>query len=170
MKRESQYILFTVVVLLSQILLFNNLTISAYIAPLAYIVCIIMMPLGTSPLKMIIAGLLLGMTMDITMGIGGLNVIATLPLAFFRRPILHFVASFSDVDSDGEVPTVRRIPRFHYYTATMVVLHSLIFFGFEHLTVDNFGFIAMRFLCSTAVTLAVVYFFIAIFTPKLSER
>lgn len=170
MKKESQYILFVVVVLLSQILLFNNLTISAFLAPLAYIVCIIMMPLGTSPLKMLIAGLLLGIAMDITMGIGGLNVIATLPIAYFRRPILHFVASFSDVDSDGEVPTVRRIPRFYYYVVVMVVLHSLIFFGFEHLTTANFGFLALRFLCSTASTLAIVYFFIAIFTPKLSAR
>ena len=64
MKKERQYILFVITVLLTQILLLNHLTVSTYIAPLAYIVCIIMMPLGTSPLKMIAVGTLLGGVMD----------------------------------------------------------------------------------------------------------
>jgi hypothetical protein len=52
----------------------------------------------------------------------------------------------------------------------MVVIHSLIFFAFEHMTTANFGFIFLRFLCSTTVTIGLVYFFIAIFTPKLTRR
>ena len=170
MKKERQYILFVITVLLTQILLLNHLTVSTYIAPLAYIVCIIMMPLGTSPLKMIAVGALLGGVMDATMGTIGLNVIATLPVAYFRRPILHFVASFSDVDSDGEIPTVRRIGRFHFYVVAMVILHSLLFLVFEHMTLVNLTFIATRFVCSTAISLALVYFFIVIFTPKLTTR
>lgn len=170
MKRESQYILFITVVLLVQIILLNNLSISTYIAPLAYIVCIIMMPLGSSSLKMIFAAVALGAIMDFSMGVEGLNVIATLPVAYFRRPILHFVASFSDVDSDGEVPTSRKIGHFHYYVVAMVLIHSAIFFAFEHMTTAHIGVILLRFLLSNIITLAIVYFFIAIFTPKLTAR
>ena len=170
MKKQKAYILFVAVVLAVQILLLNNLTISTYIAPIAYIVCIIIMPLGSSPLKMIIWGTLLGVVMDITMGTMGLNVLATLPIAYFRRPILHFAASYSDVDNEGGVPTPRRIPLYNNYVVAMVVLHSLLFFGFEHLTTANFGFIVLRFICSTIATLALTYFFIVIFTPNLSRR
>ena len=46
MKRASEYTLFIVVVLAVQILLLNNLTFSTYLAPLAYIVCLILTPLG----------------------------------------------------------------------------------------------------------------------------
>ena len=59
MKRASEYILFVVVVLAVQILLLNNLTFSTYLAPLSYIVCLILTPLGTSPLKMRLIGLAL---------------------------------------------------------------------------------------------------------------
>ncbi len=170
MKNRSQYILFVVVVLLVQVLLLNNLTFSPYIAPLAYIVLIIMTPLGTSPLKMIVIGTLLGFVMDITMGTIGLNVIATLPIAYFRRPILHFFASYIDMDGEGGVPTQLRISRFHNYVVAMVVLHNLIFFGFEHLTIANFGFLALRTVISTLISIAMVYFFIGIFTAKLTQR
>ena len=115
MKRASEYIFFVVVVLAVQILLLNNLTFSTYLAPLAYIVCLILTPLGTSPLKMILIGLALGVTMDLTMGTMGLNVLATLPMAYFRRPILHFVASYTDVDNETGVPSDRRIALFHNY-------------------------------------------------------
>ena len=119
---------------------------------------------------MILIGLALGVTMDLTMGTMGLNVLATLPMAYFRRPILHFVASYTDVDNETGVPSTRRIALFHNYVVAMVVIHSLIFFTFEHMTTANFGFIFLRFICSTLVTLGLTYFFIAIFTPKLTRR
>lgn len=170
MKNLSQYILFIAVVLIVQIVLLNNLTFSTYVAPLAYIVILIMLPLGISPGKMFIAGLTLGAVMDITMGTIGLNLLATLPIAYFRRPILHFAASYADVDNDGGVPTVRRIGRFHNYVVAMTVLHSMLFFGFEYMSLSNFGFMALRFLCSTVISVGFVYLFIAIFTPKLARR
>ena len=170
MAKRSEYILFVAVVLMVQIFLLNNLTFSTYLAPLAYIICLILTPLGSSPLKMLFIGLLLGTAMDISMGTVGLNVLATLPLAYFRRPILHFAASYTDVDNEGGVPTARRISRFNNYVVAMVILHSLLFFGFEFMTTANFGFISLRFLCSTVATLILTYLFIAIFTPKLTRR
>lgn len=170
MKHLTQYLFFFVVVLLSQILLFNNLTFSTYVAPLVYIVCIIMMPLGTTPLKMMFVAVVIGSIMDITMGTMGLNLLSTLPVAYFRRPLLQMVASYSEVDGDGEPPTRMRISRFHNYVITMVVFHNLLFFGVENLSLANFGFLTLRFLCSTLVTIVVVYLFIIMFTPKLARR
>lgn len=170
MKRASEYTLFVVIVLAVQILLLNNITFSTYLAPLAYIVCLILTPLGTSTLKLTFIGLALGLLMDLTMGTVGLNVLATLPVAYFRRPILHFAASYTDVDNEPGVPSARRIGLFHNYVMAMTVIHSLIFFAFEHMTTANFGFIFVRFLVSTTITIGLVYFFIAIFTPKLTRR
>lgn len=170
MKNRYQYILFVVVVLLVQILLLNNLTFSPYVAPIAYIVLIILTPLGTSSLKMIFVGTLLGLVMDLAMGTIGINVAATLPLAYFRRPILHFFASYADMDGEGGVPTPLRVSGFHNYVVAMVVLHCLLFFALEHLSLQNLGFMALQFVISTLISLAVVYFFIGIFTSKLTRR
>lgn len=170
MKINKTYLLFYAVVILVQILLLNNLTISTLIAPMAYISCVIMMPLSFSPMRLLIYGLLLALLMDLTMGVVGLNVIATLPIAFFRRPILHFVADYSDFDNEGGVPTPKRLGswRFHRYVVVTTVLHSLIFFCFELLSFNHFWFSIGRIVFSTLATLAVIYVLIAIFTPRLT--
>ena len=170
MKISSSYILFFVVTIALQVLLFNNLTIGTLIAPLVYIACIIMMPLSSTPLRMLCVGVLLGALMDITMGVVGLNGIATLPVAFVRRPILHFLADYSDIDNEGGIPSPKRLGtfRFHRYVVVMVVLHALLFFGFEQLSFDHFWFFVGRLIVSSASTLAVVYLLLAIFTPRLT--
>ena len=172
MKGKGSYILFFIVTLMVQIFLLNNLTVSVLFAPMAYIVCVIMMPLDSSPLKMLLTSLAIGLLMDLTMGTEGLNVIATLPMGFFRRPILNLVAGFSDFDKEESAPSVQRLGvyRYHRYIVTMVVLHSLLFFGFEHLTFDNFGFFAARLACSTLASLAMVYFLQLLFNPKFLNK
>ncbi len=155
-----------------QIFLLNNLTISTRFAPMVYAVCIIMLPLEISQLRILLVGLLLGVIMDLTMGVNGLNVIATLPIAFFRRPILHLAAGVSDLAKKDGIPSPERLGghRFHRYVVSMVVLHSLLFFGFERLSFDNFGFFLSRLLCSTAASLALAYLLIFVFMPKLSPK
>lgn len=172
MNNRGAYILFFAVVAMLQIFLLNNLTISVRFAPMVYVVCLIMLPLEISPMRILLVGLLLGLLMDVTMGVNGLNVIATLPVAFFRRPILHFVAGFSDLAKAEGVPSPERLGghRFHRYVVSMVVLHSILFFGFEWLSFDNFGFFLTRLLCSTAASLALSYLLIFVFIPKLSSK
>ena len=172
MNNKGIYILFFAVVAVLQIFLLNNVTVSAYVAPVIYIVCIILMPLETSQLAMLMTGLALGVVMDLTMGVNGLNIVATLPVAFFRRPILHLTADFSNLVKADGVPSAARLGnfRFHRYVLTMMILHALLFFGFEWLSFHNLGFFIARLLCSTAVSLAIVYPLIYIFTPKLSLK
>ncbi len=172
MNNKGAYILFFAVVAMLQIFLLNNVTVSVYVAPVIYIVCIIMMPLETSQLVMLLTGLGLGAVMDATMGVNGLNLIATLPVAFFRRSILHAVADLSNLVKADGVPSPTRLGdfRFHRYVVTMMVAHALLFFGFEWLSFHNLGFFIARLLCSTAVSLAIVYPLIYIFIPKLTLK
>ena len=172
MRSKVHYITFVTVVLLLQIFLLNNLTFTTLVAPTLYILCIVLMPLDTSPVKILFAGLAVGVLMDITMGTCGLNTLTTLPIAFFRRSLLHLTAGFSDFDNEGDIPSVKRLCRFrfHRYIITIVTLHSLLFFGFEHLSLSNFGFFLSRLACSTIATLVLVYLMLIIFTPKLTTQ
>ena len=63
--RTKGYIVLTLMVLFIQILVLNNLSITPLVAPMVYIVLIVMMPIESSQWKMLIAGLLLGMVMDV---------------------------------------------------------------------------------------------------------
>ncbi len=172
MNSKAAYILFFAVVAVLQIFLLNNLSVSVYVAPVIYAVCIIMMPLETPQIVMLVIGAALGALMDVTMGTNGLNVAVALPVAVLRRPILYALADLSNLAKIEGVPSAERLGdfRFHRYVVTMMVMHTLLFFGFEWLSVHNFGFFLARWLCSTAVSIAIAYPLIYIFTPKLSRK
>ncbi len=171
MKNAGAYTLFFAVVLFVQVFLLNNITASVLFAPMAYIACLVMMPLETSQIKMLTFALLLGLLMDASMGVVALNIAATLPVAFFRPLILEYLAGFNDPAVEG-TPTAKKMGalRFHRYIVSMVVLHSLLLFGLEWFSFENLGFLALRILCSTLASLGFVYLMIIVFTSKLSSK
>jgi len=159
----------TLVVLFVQVFVLNNLSISPLVAPMVYIVILLMMPIEFSQWKMLGAGLLLGVVMDLTMGTAGLNTLVTLPIAFFRRPLLYALTGLSPMSKEEGIPTIKRLGvRFHRYFAIVIVLHSLLFYFAEWLSFDNFGTLLLRILCSTLCSLLLDYIIIMLFMKRLS--
>lgn len=159
----------TLVVLFVQVFVLNNLSISPLVAPMVYVVILLMMPIEFSQWKMLGAGLLLGVLMDLTMGTAGLNTLVTLPIAFFRRPLLYALTGLSPMSKEEGIPTIKRLGvRFHRYFAIVIVLHSLLFYFAEWLSFDNFGTLLLRILCSTLCSLLLDYIIIMLFMKRLS--
>lgn len=167
--RARVYTMLTLVVLFVQVFVLNNLSISPLVAPMVYIVLILMMPIESSQWKMLGVGLLLGITMDLTMGTAGLNTLVTLPVAFFRRPLLYALTGLSPMSKEEGIPSVKRLgARFHRYIIVLIVIHSLLFYFAEWLSFDNFGTLLLRILCSTLCSLVLDYIIIMLFTKRLS--
>lgn len=157
------------VVLFVQLFVLNNLSITPLVAPMVYIILILLLPLEYSQWKMLAAGLILGVLMDVTMGTAGLNTLVTLPVAFFRRPLLSLFGGFSSISKEEGIPSVKRLGmRFHSYFIGVVVLHSVLFYFAEWLSVDNFGTLLLRILCSTLTSLALDYIILTLFQKRLS--
>mgnify|MGYP007087121474 CR=1 FL=1 len=100
MYRTLQYALLFLVAALLQIFLFNNLSLSVYLNPLVYVVFIALLPMETTPIRMLLAGLAMGLAMDWTMGAAGVNTIATV-----------FVATFSTSSAARRTSTTAVCPR-----------------------------------------------------------
>lgn len=167
--RARVYTMLTLVVLFVQVFVLNNLSISPLVAPMVYILLIVMMPIESSQWKMLGVGLLLGVAMDVTMGTAGLNTLVTLPIALFRRPLLYALTGLSPMSKEEGIPTIKRLGvRFHRYFAIMIVLHSLMFYFAEWLSFDNFGMLLLRILCSTLCSLVLDYIIILLFMKRLS--
>ncbi len=167
--RARVYTILTLVVLFVQVFVLNNLSISPLVAPMVYIVLILFMPIDSSQWKMLGAGLLLGVVMDITMGTPGLNTMVTLPIAIFRRPLLFALGGLSSISKEEGIPSVKRLgTRFHRYFIFMVVLHSLLFYFAEWLSFDNFGTLLLRIICSTLCSLVLDYIILSLFMKRLS--
>ena len=167
--RAKVYTMLTLVVLFVQVFVLNNLSISPLVAPMVYIVLLLLMPIESSQWKMLGVGLLLGVAMDLTMGTAGLNTLVTLPIALARRPVLYLFAGLSPMSKEDGIPTIKRLGiRFHRYFIIMVVLHSILFYFIEWLSFDNFGTLVLRIICSTLASLLLDYIIVMLLMKRLS--
>lgn len=157
------------VVFFVQVFVLNNLAISPLVAPTVYITLLLLLPIEYSQWKMLVAGALLGFIMDVMMGTAGLNMLVTMPIAFFRRPLLSVLGGVSSISKEEGIPSSRRLGvRFHRYFIIMVVLHSLLFYFAEWLSFDNLSVLMVRIVCSTICSLVLDYIIISLFTKRLS--
>ena len=167
--RTGVYTVLTLVVLFVQVFVLNNLSISPLVAPMVYIILILLMPIESSQWKMLSVGLLLGILMDITMGTPGLNTMVTLPIAFFRRPLLFALGGLSSISKEEGIPSIKRLGmRFHRYFILMIILHSVLFYFVEWLSFDNFGTLVLRIIFSTLCSLVLDYIIISLILKRLS--
>ena len=155
MQRAIEYIAFFVVVVLLQALLFDNLLISGLVVPLYYVVFLVLLPVKMDRLWLLIVGVLLGATMDVSMGTAGLNTIATTAVAYLR-PFAMNISMGKDVAHEtipygGAIAT----RSFVLYATMLVGAHETIFFGFESLG-SHPWFTIFKIILSTTATVVLV--------------
>lgn len=155
MQRTIEYILFFVAVVLLQALLFDNLLFSGLVVPLYYVVFVVLLPVKIPRLWLLVLGVVLGVVMDVSMGTAGLNTIATAAVAFLRPSVMN-VSIGKDVVHES-IPYGGAIDHksFVLYVLTLVLVHNLLFFGFESLG-SHLLFTLGRIVCTTLVTTGLV--------------
>lgn len=160
-----------VVAALLQTFFFNHLELWSCFAPMVYMTFIVMLPLNAPSIVVLLSGLGMGVAMDLTMGTAGLNTIATLAAAYLRRPVLNLILGV-EIVRDGGLPSAARmgVRQFWQYVVIMVVLHSVIFFGFEAFTISYFWYQMLRLVVSTMASILFVWLIIMLFTPKHAAR
>ena len=171
MYRTLPYIgLFAAVVLL-QVFLFDNLSISVYLNPLVYVVFIALLPLDAQPVSLLGSGLLLGITMDCAMGAAGINTIATLPIAFFRPSLAGMICGRENV-REGGIPSPDRLGsrKFFAFLLVLTLIHHTIFFLLEALSWRLLPHTILRILLGSALSVAFGWIVTRIFTAKIPAR
>ncbi len=171
MHRTLPYIGLFVLVTLLQVFLFNNLTISVAMSPLIYVTFIFLLPIETKPISMLLWGVVMGVTMDLTMGTAGINTIATLFVAHFRALMLTVICG-RDTARDGGIPSVERLGANHFfrYLLFFVFIHHLIFFSLESLSTTYLLRVVWRFAVSFATTMTFVWILSRLFSTKLPSK
>ena len=159
MHRFMEYTLLFVVLVLLQVLLFNNLGISLYVNPLVYVSFVILLPADIRGAWLLLLALLMGVVVDMFSGTPGINTIATLLVAFCRPGLLLLLVGSDDVKELG-VPDANHMGtgRFLKYASLLVVLHAAVFFMLEALSWRYFGFTLLRIVLSSLATILFVYF------------
>lgn len=155
MQRTIEYILFFVAVVLLQALLFDNLLFSGLVVPLYYVVFVLLLPVKIGRVWLLLLGAALGVTMDVSMGTAGLNTIATTAVAYLRPVVMNLTmgkdVAHESIPYGGAIDDRVFLP----YAAILVLVHNLLFFGFESLG-SHLLFTLGRVVCTTLVTTLLV--------------
>jgi rod shape-determining protein MreD len=146
-----------IILILLQILLFNNIQFSGYVNPYVYIMIILLLPAVTPPWLLLIVAFITGLIIDLFSGSPGMHTSATL-LAGFSRPYVLRVISPRDGYESGSDLSMRAygVRWFFIYTATIVLIHHTALFYFEVFRLADFFRTFLRIILSSAFTVGFI--------------
>jgi hypothetical protein len=145
------------ILILAQILIFNNIQFSGYINPYIYILFIILMPFETPKWMLLVSAFLLGLTIDIFSDTLGMHTIATLFMAFLRPYVLNIISP-RDGYEPGTFPRVSYygLAWFTRYAFILILAHHFVLFYIEIFRFGNFFSTLLRVILSTIFSLGFI--------------
>jgi rod shape-determining protein MreD len=142
-----------IVLILLQILLFNNIQFSGYVNPFVYIMFILLLPIEIHAWALLLISFGTGLVIDIFSGTPGMHSSATL-LAGFVRPYILRVISPRDGYEPGVSPSmlIYGFRWFLLYAGLIVLIHHTLLFYLEVFRFTDFFRTLLRVLLSSLFT------------------
>jgi len=142
-------LIFILLVLL-QVLLFNNIQFSGYINPYVYIMFILLLPIEIPAWLLLVLSFTIGIIIDFFSGSPGIHTFATV-LSGFVRPYIIRVVSPRDGYESGSEPSMGNygFKWFFSYTLLLVLIHHTSLFYLEVFRFTDFFRTLLRVILST---------------------
>jgi rod shape-determining protein MreD len=154
-----------ILLLVAQVVIFNNFNFFGYINPYPYILFIILYPVNGNKYGLLIASFLLGLTMDLFCNSGGVHAASCLLLAYFRPLIFKFSFGLSYEYQTVRLNDVLTPERFSFILLAVIIHHITLFilevFAFEYL-----WSIIARTIVSTIFTIIICILIIYLIKPS----
>jgi rod shape-determining protein MreD len=146
-----------ILLLLLQVLLFNNIQFSGYVNPYIYIMFILLLPFDLPSWLLLILSFATGLTMDLFSGTPGMHTSATV-LAGFIRPYVLRITSPRDGYESGAGPSmiVYGFRWFLIYASIVVFVHHLALFYIEVFRLAGFFSTMFRVILSTLFSVSFI--------------
>ncbi|MDD2277620.1 MAG: rod shape-determining protein MreD [Bacteroidales bacterium] len=152
-KSIIRYAIWFVILILLQLVVFNNLQLSGYINPYIYVMFILILPYEISGWLLLIIGFLTGLTVDTFMNTFGMHSSATLLMAFLRPYVLTLFTDREDINPKGSPSMgINGFVWFLKYSIALIFMHHLSLFFIESFTFTNFFHTLWRVILSTLIT------------------
>lgn len=143
-----------VILVLLQVLLFNNIQFSGYVNPYIYVLFILLLPFETPKWFLLVLGFFMGLVIDIAMNTPGMHTSATVFIAFLRPYVLSYISP-RDGYEVGSSPTVScyGLTWFLRYAVTITFLHHSVLFYLEIFRLSSFFDTLLKVIISTVFSL-----------------
>ena len=145
-----------VIVMLLQVLLFDQLQLWGVCHPYIYILCLLMLPITLPHSVDMVIGAIIGLIMDVFCNSLGVHT-ASCILIMFIRPYL-IGAIVNDKDRLNEQISLRAIgmEAMIKYVVILVIIHHLVVFSLAAWSWHHIGFILLETLVSSIVTISII--------------
>lgn len=159
-----------ILVVVLQVLVFNNIQFSGYINPHFYILFILLLPIKTPAWLTLILAFVLGYTIDLFSQSPGLHASASVFIAFVRPSIISAIKTSGETNQDIE-PSLNNMGFrwFIIYATILILIHHAIYFFMEVFRFSNFLDTFYRVLISSFATFITILLF-QLFTFKKSQQ
>jgi rod shape-determining protein MreD len=151
-----KYSVMFVVLVLLQVLVFNQVYFSGYINPYIYVLFILLLPLSTPRYLLLFSGFLIGLTVDVFSDSLGMHTAATVFIAYVRPGIIRAISVREEDRNDYPGLKQNKFSWFFYYASLMVVLHHAVLFYLEYFTFSHFFITFLRVLVSSIFSILVI--------------
>lgn len=153
MNRVLKFSGFFVLLILLQLLVFNNIQFSGYVNPYVYVMFIIILPLSMPSWVVLLVSFFTGFIIDAFSGTMGVHTFATVMAGFVRPWLLSLNITREDADPLSS-PSVQNngLRWFFLFTLMIVLVHQFSLFYIEVFSFSNFFRTFLRVLLSTAFT------------------
>jgi rod shape-determining protein MreD len=155
---------FLVLVLL-QVVLFNNINFLGYINPLVYILFVILYPIKEKRAPFLITAFFLGLCIDIFSDSGGINAAACVTIAYVR-PLILRLSFGNNYEFQATVISKTPIAQQLTYVALLILIHHLVLFSLDFFSFTHTLAIIKKTLATGLFTLVLCMIIISLFSTK----
>lgn len=151
-KQIGRYIL----VMVLQVLLFDQLQLWGACHPYIYLLCLLMMPITLPPIADMLIGGIIGLIMDMFCNSLGVHTASCILIMFLRPYLLGVI--LNDKDRLNEQVSLRSIgmEAFIKYVVILVLIHHLTVFSLAAWSWYHIGFVLLETVVSSVITIFVI--------------
>lgn len=154
-----KYSLKFIVVLLLQVLLFNNIDYLGYISPYIYLIFFLDLPVDFKTSYSMLLGFLMGFIIDIFANTMGVHTFACVLVCFMRNSWIDLLfSSLNAQQNDLSLARVGWLDYFKYLTGLVLVHHTALFM-LEAFSFQSFGYTFLRIVANSAVSMLLILFY-----------
>ncbi len=154
-----------ILLLATQITIFNNIDFLGYINPFPYILFIILFPVNGNKSILVLSSFFIGIIIDLFCNSGGVHAASCLLLAYVRPIIFKFSFGLSYEYQTVRLNDVLTTERFSFILIS-VIIHHFSLFLLEVFQLNFLWDILLRTLVSTIFTTIICILLIYIFKPS----
>ena len=138
MIRNSNFmhILRFVLLVLVQVLVFNQMNFLGFINPMVYILYLFWFPIKENRMLFIGMGFLLGFVIDLFSDTLALHTAATVTIAYLRPAIMRFVFGVNYEFQSFRLSNTTQVQQFTFL-ALLILIHHIVFFSLEIFSLTN---------------------------------